>query len=66
LIMNLADQETAILLISSDLPEMVALADRILLMKDFRLVGELTNDNDYAKVSADIMSRIKVVDTVTQ
>jgi ribose transport system ATP-binding protein len=66
LIMNLADQETAILLISSDLPEMVALADRILLMKDFRLVGELTNDKDYAKVSADIMSRIKVVDTVTQ
>jgi ribose transport system ATP-binding protein len=64
--MNLADQETAILLISSDLPEMVALADRILLMKDFRLVGELTNAKDYAKVSADIMSRIKVVDTVTQ
>jgi hypothetical protein len=45
---------------------MAALADRILLMKDFRLVGELTNDKDYAKVSADIMSRIKVVDTVTQ
>ena len=66
LIMNLADQGTAILLISSDLPEMVALADRILLMKDFRLVGELANDKDYAKVSAHIMSRIQAADTVTQ
>jgi ribose transport system ATP-binding protein len=66
LIMNLADQGTAILLISSDLPEMVALADRILLMKDFRLAGELANDKDYAKISADIMSRIQAVDTVMQ
>ncbi|RBP07308.1 monosaccharide ABC transporter ATP-binding protein (CUT2 family) [Roseiarcus fermentans] len=61
LIMNLADQGTAILLISSDLPEMVALADRILLMKDFRLVSEIANDKDYTKISADIMSRIQAV-----
>jgi ribose transport system ATP-binding protein len=66
LIVNLADKGTAILLISSDLPEMVALADRILLMKDFRLVGELANDKDYARVSAHIMSRIQAEDHVAQ
>jgi ribose transport system ATP-binding protein len=64
LIMELADQGTAILLISSDLPEMVALADRIHLMKDFRLVGELANDKDYAKVSAEVMSRLQVAGPV--
>jgi ribose transport system ATP-binding protein len=59
LILDLADKGTAILLISSDLPEMVALADRILLMKDFRLLTAVANDKDYSRVSADVMSRLQ-------
>jgi ABC-type sugar transport system ATPase subunit len=37
----LADQGKAILLISSELPELLALADRVLVMRDGRLVGEV-------------------------
>jgi ribose transport system ATP-binding protein len=58
LIWRLAGEGTAVLLISSDLPEMVALADRILVMKGFRLVGEVANDRDYDRVSHAVMDRI--------
>jgi ABC-type sugar transport system ATPase subunit len=37
----LADQGKAILLISSELPELLALADRVLVMRDGNLVGEV-------------------------
>jgi ABC-type sugar transport system ATPase subunit len=37
----LADQGKAVLLISSELPELLALSDRVLVMRDGRLVGEL-------------------------
>ncbi len=59
LIAQLADRGTAILLISSDLPEIVGLADRLLLMKDFRLIGAIENDRNYARMSADVMSRLQ-------
>jgi ribose transport system ATP-binding protein len=58
LIADLADEGAAILLISSDLPEMVALADRILIMKDFRLLGEVSSDKRYDQVSSMIMNKI--------
>ena len=38
---RLADQGTAILLITSDMPEMITLADRIVVMDDYRIKGEL-------------------------
>ena len=41
-IMALADQGAAILLISSDLPELVGLSDRALIMRNGRLTGELS------------------------
>ena len=41
LIWELASQGLAILLISSDMPEMVRLADRIVVMRGGRIVGEL-------------------------
>jgi ABC-type sugar transport system ATPase subunit len=41
LIRELAAQGTAILLISSELPEILGLSDRILVMRDGRVVGEL-------------------------
>ncbi len=58
LVWELAGQGTAVLLISSDLPEMVALADRVVVMKGFRIVGEVPNDRVYETTSAAIMDRI--------
>lgn len=43
LIVELADKGLAILLITSDLPEMVTLADRILVMHGKRITGEVDN-----------------------
>jgi ribose transport system ATP-binding protein len=51
LIVGLAADGLAILLISSDLPEMVTLADRVLVMVDHRLVGEVENVHDYERTS---------------
>ena len=48
LIAELAQRGLAILLISSDLPEMVTLADRIVVMRDRRLVGEVDNTHQYS------------------
>ncbi len=41
LIWDLAAQGKAVMLISSDMPEMIRLADRILVMKDNRIMGEI-------------------------
>ena len=40
----LADQGKAVLLISSELPELLALADRVLVMRAGRIAGELAGD----------------------
>jgi ABC-type sugar transport system ATPase subunit len=37
-----ADRGTAIVVISSDLPEVLALADRVIVMREGRIAGELT------------------------
>jgi ribose transport system ATP-binding protein len=58
LVWHLAKDGKAILLISSDMPEMVALADRILVMGDFRVLGEVQNDHDYGRMSSAIMAHI--------
>lgn len=58
LIVGLADSGIAILLISSDLPEMIALADRIAVMSDYRIVGELTNDHRYEAASQKVIRMI--------
>jgi ribose transport system ATP-binding protein len=59
LIWNLAKNEgKSIILISSDLPEMVHLARRILVFRRFHVVGEITGLNDvprtYDEVSAEV------------
>jgi ABC-type sugar transport system ATPase subunit len=41
LLFDLARRGTAVLVISSDLPEVLAVADRVLVMRDGRLTGEL-------------------------
>ena len=61
LLRELADTGTAILLITSDMPEMITLADRIVVMNDYRIVGELTNSRDYVPMSEGIMNLIHEV-----
>jgi ribose transport system ATP-binding protein len=48
----------SVLMISSDMPEMITLADRILVMRDFSLVGEIENSRHYEPMSRQIMSLI--------
>lgn len=58
LIVELAENGTAILLVSSDLREVVQLADRILVMGDFRLLTEIENGGEYAPTSELVMQAI--------
>lgn len=58
LIVGLAGSGLAILLISSDLPEMITLADRILVMSDYRIVGEVPNDHRYDPTSQAVIRLI--------
>jgi ribose transport system ATP-binding protein len=62
LIGEIAAEGVAVLLISSDMPEMITLADRILVMHGFRIVGEVENDHRYETTSKAIMSRIHHVE----
>jgi ribose transport system ATP-binding protein len=58
LIAELAGAGMALLLISSDLPEIVTLADRVAVMNDFTVRGELANDHDYSRMSQAIIRLI--------
>ena len=58
LIINLSKNGTSIILITSDMPEMIGLADRIITMKDFKVVGETINNHNYDDMSASIMANI--------
>ncbi|MCG8508693.1 MAG: sugar ABC transporter ATP-binding protein [Rhodospirillales bacterium] len=58
LVWDLAEQGVAVLLISSDLPEMVLLADRVVVMRNFRAIGDLPNTHNYEQMSRRIMGRI--------
>ena len=58
LIADLAGRGLAILLISSDLPEVVTLADRIVVMSALRITGSVANDRDYARMSQAIIRLI--------
>jgi ribose transport system ATP-binding protein len=58
LIAELAGTGLALLLISSDLPEIVTLADRIAVMGDFTIRGELANDHEYSRMSQAIIRLI--------
>ena len=62
LLRDLSTAGTAILLITSDMPEMITLADRIVVMNAYRVQGEFTNTRDYAAMSEGIMSLIHRTD----
>ena len=48
---QLADQGKGILMISSELPEVLGMSDRILVMKEGELVGEVSNGNEVTQES---------------
>jgi ribose transport system ATP-binding protein len=58
LVLRLAEDGMSIILISSDMPEMVRLADRILVFRSNMIVADLANDHDYDLMSPEIMRRI--------
>jgi ribose transport system ATP-binding protein len=58
LIIKLADDGTSIILISSDMPEMISLADKIIVMNNFQMNGIVENNHDYDSVSSKIMEYI--------
>jgi ribose transport system ATP-binding protein len=56
LIWKLAKEEgKSIILISSDMPELIALSRRILVFKDFKIVGEISGMNE-SEISYDEIS----------
>lgn len=66
LIRNLANEGAAILLITSDMPEMITLADRIVVMANYTVQGELGNSRKYDEVSEGIMSLIHLQEASPQ
>ncbi len=63
-------KDKAIILISSDMPEIVKLANRILVMSKKKIVGEIDNSkHNYSEVSSqvgDVISEYKVASTVKE
>jgi len=59
LIGEVTREGVSVLLISSDMPEMITLADRILVMRDFALQGEIENSRRYEETSRRIMALIR-------
>ncbi|MEJ7617412.1 MAG: hypothetical protein WKF30_10735 [Pyrinomonadaceae bacterium] len=45
MLFDLAHKGTAVMVISSDLPEVLAVADRVVVMREGRISGELTGRN---------------------
>ncbi len=58
LIYNLSQKGKSIILISSDFPEMIQLAERIMVFNEGTIVGELKNSKDYEKTSSKVMEMI--------
>jgi ribose transport system ATP-binding protein len=62
LIIGVAREGVSMVLISSEMAEMVTIADRILVMHNFRVVQEILNSHHYDNVSAAIMTSIHAVE----
>ncbi|HEX4766289.1 MAG TPA: sugar ABC transporter ATP-binding protein [Lichenihabitans sp.] len=58
LLRDLSAAGTAVLLITSDMPEMITLADRVVVMNAYRIQGDLPNTRDYDAMSHAIMDLI--------
>jgi ribose transport system ATP-binding protein len=66
LLRELSEKGTAILLITSDMPEMITLADRIVVMNDYCIEGEVMNTRDYDAMSETIMHLIHRVEPAAE
>lgn len=55
---DLTEKGKSVICISSDMPEIVQIADRIIVFKDGLITGELTNTKDYDDMSKKIMNLI--------
>lgn len=66
LLRELSEKGTAILLITSDMPEMITLADRIVVMNDYRIAGEVINTRNYDAMSETIMHLIHRVELAAE
>jgi ribose transport system ATP-binding protein len=62
LLRQLSDAGTSILLITSDMPEMISLADRMIVMDGYRVKGEIANTRSYDAMSEAIMHFIHLAD----
>lgn len=58
LIYELSGQGISVIVISSDMGELVGLADRIIVFKDHEIKGELENSKDYQTMSTKVMGSI--------
>jgi ribose transport system ATP-binding protein len=58
LVHKLARDGKAILVISSDMPELITLSDEIVVMSKYSLVGRFANNSDYGEMSEAIMACI--------
>lgn len=59
LIYELANQGTAILLPTYDMPEMIGVADRVLVIFDYENKRKIEHDRNYDQVSKQIMGFIR-------
>jgi ribose transport system ATP-binding protein len=58
LLYELAEQGKSIIMISSDLPELIQIAERIMVFSNNKVVGELENLKDYDTMSTKVMESI--------
>jgi len=58
LIWELAENGISIIIISSDLPEIIQLADRLLIFRNGEICGELENNKNYETISKQAMGMI--------
>lgn len=58
LIYQFALEGKSVIVISSDLPELIQVSDRIQVFRDSKIVGELANDKDYDSMSVCVMDTI--------
>jgi ribose transport system ATP-binding protein len=58
LIWRLSQDGVSIIVITSDLPELIQLVDRIIVFRDGEIVGDMENDQDYEVQSNLVMNLI--------
>ena len=58
LIYDLAQQGKSIILISSDLPELIQISDRMMVFRGGSIISEIANDKNYENMSARVMKAI--------